>query len=176
MEHQPSQADWLDAVRHPCRVQILRRLLTAGTATPVDIARDIGRPLGPVGYHVRYLSRSGILRLAGHTRLRGASVRHYQLAERDRAASVLAALDASLLVTEFERQNGKGDVTVILDREALAESHELTSSYLARLGELGLQTRERYSSSAQTQSPTLTRLAVLVATDEHAATAAVTWR
>ncbi len=93
---------------------------------------------------------------------------HYQLADRERVASVTWGIRAELLVTDFERQNGRGDVTVALDPEALAELRTLTAAYLARLGELGLQTRERRSrgSADDPDRSALTTVAVLLATDE----------
>ena len=121
----------------------MRRFLDTGTATPSDIAGALGLPLGTVSYHVRFLADRGIVRLAGRTQRRGAVAHHYQLTDRDRVASLVWGTRAELLVTDFERQNGRGDVTVRLDAQALAELRKLTAAYLARIGELGLQTRER---------------------------------
>lgn len=143
MTSRPSEGDWLHAVGHPYRVEIMRRFLTTGTATPSDIARALRLPLTTVSYHVRFLADRGIVRLAGRTQRRGAVAHHYQLTDRDRVAALVWGTGAELLVTEFERQNGRGDVTVQLDAQALAELHILTADYLARIGELGLQTRER---------------------------------
>jgi predicted ArsR family transcriptional regulator len=164
----PTEADWLHAIGHPHRVEIMRRFLTAGTTTPVEIAGRLALPLGTVSYHVRFLARRGIVRLAGRTQRRGASVHHYQLTDRERVASILWGTHATLLVTDFERQNGRGDATVQLDPEALAELRALTAAYLARIGELGLQTRERRGASTPSEQPegdhTLTKVAVLLAT------------
>ena len=160
MTARPSEADWLHAVGHPHRVEILRHFLATGTATPTDIAGTLGRALGTVSYHVRSLADRGIVRLAGRTQRRGAVAHHYQLTDRDRVASLVWGTRAELLVTDFERQNGRGDVTVRLDSEALVELHELTAAYIARIGELGLQTRERNAGDA---APT--QVAVLLATD-----------
>jgi predicted ArsR family transcriptional regulator len=142
----------------------MRRFLTTGTATPTDIAATLGLPLGTVSYHVRFLADRGIVRLAGRTQRRGAVAHHYQLTDRDRVAALVWGTRAALLVTDFERQNGRGDVTVRLDAEALAELHTLTADYLARIGELGLQTRER--ESAGDEDPTAkTLVAVLLAAE-----------
>ena len=91
------------------------------------------------------------------------SVHHYQLTDRGRAASILWGVRAALLVTDFERQNGRGDATVRLDPEALAELRALTATYLARVGELGLQTRERRG--ADEGEAALIQVALLMATD-----------
>ncbi len=140
----PSEGDWLYAIGHPYRVEMLRHFLTVGTTTPSDIARALRLPLSSVSYHVRFLADRGIVRLAGRTQRRGAVAHHYQLADRDRVAAIVWGTRAELLVTDFERQNGRGEVTVRLDEQALIELHELTADYLARIGELGLQTRERH--------------------------------
>ncbi len=168
MTRRPSEGDWLYAVGHPSRVEILRHFLTAGTATPTDIASALRLPLSTVAYHVHSLADRGIVRLAGRTQRRGAVAHHYQLADRDRVASLVWGARAELLVTDFERQNGRGDVTVMLDPEALAQLRALTANYLSRIGELGLQTRERRGGAAAEGQPrpALTKVAVLLATSE----------
>jgi predicted ArsR family transcriptional regulator len=159
-----SEGDWLHAVGHPHRVEILRHFLETGTATPSDIARALRTPLTTVSYHVCFLADRGIVRLAGRTQRRGAVAHHYQLTDRDRVASIVWGTRAELLVTDFERQNGRGDVTVRLDTAALVELQELTASYLARIGELGLQTRERRNGDELTPR-SLIGVALLLATD-----------
>jgi DNA-binding transcriptional ArsR family regulator len=164
VSRQPSEGDWLHAVGHPYRVDIMRRFLETGTATPSSIADALRLPLGTVSYHVRFLADRGIVRLAGRTQRRGATVHHYQLTDRDRVASIVWGTRAELLVSDFERQNGRGDVTVRLDAEALAEFHTLSAAYLARVGELGLQTRERERAGDE-EPVAQTFVAVLVAAE-----------
>ena len=163
----PASADWLTAVGHPLRVAILHHLLAAGTATPSEIAYAHALPLSTVSYHVRFLRDRGIVRLVGRTQRRGASVNHYRLSDRERSVSVLWGLRAALLVTDIERDHGRSDATVTLDAEARAQADALTADYLARLGELGLQTRERGGGADVGPTPRdeLTKLAVLLATD-----------
>lgn len=165
MTRRPSEGDWLHAVGHPYRLEILRHFLAAGTATPTDIASAIGRPLGTVSYHVRFLAERGIVRLAGRTQRRGAVAHHYQLTDRDRVASLAWGTRAELLVTDFERQNGRGDVTVRLDEQGLSELRELIADCVSRIGELGLQSRER-----GTGEDKLTHVAVLFATEGQPST------
>ena len=157
-------ADWLAAFGHVHRVTILHHFLRAGTATPSDIAEAHRLPLGTASYHVRVLADQGILRLAGTTQRRGFAVRHYQLADRPRIVSALWGMRARLLVTDIERDHGRSDTTATLDAVALERAHALTADYLARLGELGLQTRERRSGDADAPGE-LTRFAVLLTTD-----------
>lgn len=164
----PSRAsvyDWFQAVSHPTRVDILRHFMATGTATPSKIAKDFEAPVGTIGYHVRLLAGRDILRLAGRTPARGGPIQHYQLADRERTASALWGMRAELLVTGLERENGRGDVTVQVDAEALSELTSATDTYLRRLGELGLQTRERRSSGTSQDATVLTQVAVLMAID-----------
>jgi predicted ArsR family transcriptional regulator len=165
VSRRPSEADWLHAVGHPYRVEILRHFLATGTATPSDIAGALRLALGTVSYHVRFLADRGIVRLAGRTQRRGAVAHHYQLTDRDRVASIVWGTRAELLVTDFERQNGRGGVTALLDVEALAELRELTADYLGRIGELGLQTRERRGGNPAAGEDALTAVAVLLGAD-----------
>lgn len=165
MTNRASEAGWLQALGHPSRVEILHRFLAIGTLTPSEVADALTLPLGTASYHVRALTKAGVLRLAGRTKRRGASVHHYQLADRERTASVLWGLRANLLVTDFERESGKGDATATLDAEALDELHTLTADYLARIGELGLQSRERQCENGQRPPAPLTRIAVMLAID-----------
>lgn len=161
----PVFADWLRAVGHPLRVEILHHFLTAGTATPSEIAHAHGRPLARVSYHVRLLNDRGIVQLVGRTQRRGASVSHYRLSDRERGVAILWGLRATLLVTDIERDHGRSDATVTLDAEARAEMTLLTADYLARLGELGLQTRERSAGAEDAdENRELTKVAVLLAT------------
>lgn len=162
MSSRPSGDEWLNAVGNSYRVEIMRRFLASGTTTPREISDALRLPLSTVSYHIHALAKAGIVRLTGRTQRRGASVHHYQLADRERVASILWGARAALLVTDFERENGRGDVTVSLDPEALAELCALTAAYLARIGELGLQTRERRTADGDVA---LTRVAVLLATD-----------
>jgi predicted ArsR family transcriptional regulator len=161
----PSEGDWLYAIGHPYRVEILRHFLASGTATPSDVAGVIRLPLSTVSYHVRFLADRGIVRLAGRTQRRGAIAHHYQLTDRDRVAAIVWGTHAELLVTDFERQNGRGDVTVRLDAEALVELRELTADYLARVGELGLQTQERHNTDEE-PAGAFTQVALLLVVDE----------
>lgn len=161
-------SDWLYAVGHPHRVEILRCFLTTGTATPVDVASILRLPLGTVSYHIRALAQRDLLKLTGRTQRRGASVHHYQLSDRERAASLLWGTRAALLVSDFARENGRGDHTAELDTSALAELRTITATYIARIGELGLQARERRDSvnARDSERPPLTQVAVLLAINE----------
>jgi DNA-binding transcriptional ArsR family regulator len=65
------------ALTHPMRVQILA-LLEERTATPAELAVELGAPLGNVSYHVRQLSGLGLIKLVKRTPRRGAVEHHYR--------------------------------------------------------------------------------------------------
>jgi DNA-binding transcriptional ArsR family regulator len=63
------------ALAHPLRVEILRRLGNR-TASPSEIAEEIGAPLTNVSYHVRKLRTLGLIKLVKKTPKRGV-IEHY---------------------------------------------------------------------------------------------------
>ena len=67
----------IKALTHPLRIQILR-LLEDRTASPSELADEIGAPLGNVSYHVRQLHGLGLIKLVKKTPRRGAIEHHYK--------------------------------------------------------------------------------------------------
>lgn len=67
----------IKALTHPLRVQILRAL-EERTASPSELADEIGAPLGNVSYHVRQLHALGLIKLVKKTPRRGAIEHHYK--------------------------------------------------------------------------------------------------
>ena len=66
------------AYAHPLRIQILG-LLENRTASPSDIAVELGTPLSNTSYHVRQLESLGLVKLVKRTPRRGA-IEHYYTA------------------------------------------------------------------------------------------------
>jgi DNA-binding transcriptional ArsR family regulator len=64
------------AYAHPLRIHILG-LLDERTASPSEIANELGAPLTHVSYHVRQLAGLGLIRLVRTTPRRGAVEHHY---------------------------------------------------------------------------------------------------
>lgn len=76
-----SRGDMLLAISHPLRRGILRKLAERGEPTsPIQLADELGGPLGKVAYHVRVLWRLGTLSAAGEQQVRGA-VEHFYLSK-----------------------------------------------------------------------------------------------
>src|SRR5215213_5006092 len=71
----------IKALTHPLRVQILQSLEDR-TASPSELADEIGAPLGNVSYHVRQLHSLGLIKLVKKTPRRGAIEHHYKALAR----------------------------------------------------------------------------------------------
>src|SRR4051794_4094904 len=67
------------ALAHPLRLEILRHLGDR-TASPSEIAAEIGAPLTNVSYHVRKLRALGVIKLERKTPKRGV-IEHYYSAK-----------------------------------------------------------------------------------------------
>src|SRR3954464_12644437 len=67
------------ALAHPLRLEILRHLGDR-TASPSEIAAEIGAPLTNVSYHVRKLRSLGLIKLVKKTPKRGV-IEHYYSAK-----------------------------------------------------------------------------------------------
>ncbi len=66
------------ALAHPLRVSILS-FLEQRTASPNEIAGELGVSLGNVSYHVRQLEKLGLIKLIKETPRRGAVEHYYRL-------------------------------------------------------------------------------------------------
>lgn len=73
----------LNAVRHPTRRAILRRLTANnvnGGLSPKMLAEDLDHGLGNVSYHVRALVETGVIKLVTTKPRRGATEHYYKRA------------------------------------------------------------------------------------------------
>jgi Helix-turn-helix domain len=68
-------------VAHPTRAKAFT-ILTERTASPVEIAQEIGRDVGHVGYHVRKLQQLNLIELVDERPVRGAVEHFYRAIER----------------------------------------------------------------------------------------------
>jgi DNA-binding transcriptional ArsR family regulator len=64
------------AVAHPLRARVLA-VLEERIASPKQLARELGAPLGVVAYHVRVLRSLGLIQLVDVTQRRGAVEHRY---------------------------------------------------------------------------------------------------
>ena len=145
------------ALAHPLRVRILGAL-EHRTASPTELADELGAPLGNVSYHVRQLARLGLVKLVSETPRRGAVEHHYRLDVRpsvsDQAWSeaptiVKQALVGGVLgqiaeqVAEAAEQGGfeRADVHVsrlplTVDDQGFAEAAAVLAEATGRLKEI----------------------------------------
>ena len=68
-------------VAHPTRVRCFS-ILAERTASPVEIAQEIGKDVGHVGYHVRKLQQLELIELVDERPVRGAVEHFYRAIER----------------------------------------------------------------------------------------------
>jgi DNA-binding transcriptional ArsR family regulator len=151
------------ALSHPLRFRILERL-NAGEASPVNIARELGEPVGRVSHHVRALAQVGAIELVRTVPRRGAIEHFYRPAmrawftdqdwqkvpESSRRAIVSQGLDdvvsdiAAAAASGFEWPDMHVSRTPLsLDAEGLAEVVELLNATLDRVVEIQAESRER---------------------------------
>src|SRR3954462_1207111 len=86
------------ALAHPLRLEILRHLGNR-TASPSEIAAEIGAPLTNVSYHVRKLRALGLIKLVRKTPKRGV-VEHYYSAKPRRTVTDEAWAETPSIVKE----------------------------------------------------------------------------
>jgi DNA-binding transcriptional ArsR family regulator len=71
------------ALSHPLRARALA-ILAERTATPKDLAQELGAPLPHISYHIRTLAELGVIQLDHTTAHRGAIAHHYRATIRAR--------------------------------------------------------------------------------------------
>ena len=71
------------ALAHPIRVRILG-ILEGRSATPRELAAEIGLPLENVSYHVRTLAKFGLIELKRRQIAKGTVEHHYSTKQRPR--------------------------------------------------------------------------------------------
>lgn len=74
------------AVAHPLRSRCLT-ILADRVASPAEIARELGRDVGTVGYHVRTLADAGLVEEVSNRQVRGAVEHYYRAVVRPHLSS-----------------------------------------------------------------------------------------
>lgn len=119
----PMETTLAAIVAHPTRARCFV-ILTERTASPVEIAQEIGKDVGHVGYHVRKLLQLGLIELVDERPVRGAVEHFYRAMER---AMVSEEEFAGLSIPEREgftryiMQRLVADVARSMDQEVFAE-------------------------------------------------------
>jgi DNA-binding transcriptional ArsR family regulator len=133
------------ALAHPLRVRILR-ILESRTASPNELANELGAPLPNVSYHVRALARAGLAELVRTTPRRGA-VEHYYRAIGHVRVSNKAWADVPSIVKAGLVDSALGQIGETVTAAAVEGGFERSDAVLVRrpvtLDEEGFRTLSR---------------------------------
>jgi DNA-binding transcriptional ArsR family regulator len=160
------------ALAHPLRVRILT-LLDKRTASPTELAEELGAPLGNVSYHVRQLASFGLIKLVKRTPRRGAIEHHYKAQPRRQVSDAAwakvpdivkeAAVNAALadVAHRVAAAAGAGgfsrcdanlaNVQLRLDEEGWQAVARELAALLERVDEIHAQSRRRASEDGHGQ-------------------------
>jgi DNA-binding transcriptional ArsR family regulator len=118
------------AFAHPLRIRILG-IFENQTASPSEIADQLGVPLGNVSYHVRILADYGLIKLVRRTPRRGAIEHHYEAVGRLRITDG-AWNQAPEIVKEALLRSSLGQVSNFVNAAAVAGGFDRDDAQLSR--------------------------------------------
>lgn len=164
------------ALAHPIRIKILG-ILEHRTATPKEVAAELGLPVENVSYHFRTLREYGFIRLERKRQVRGAVEHHYRSVARPRITASAwdqlpdvvkrAMTDANLgqlnEVVERAAEQGKFGrpdshiqrMPHVLDDKAFAEASQVMTDALARIAKLEGEAQRRIRQGKTDPLPTV---------------------
>ncbi len=120
----------IKAFAHPLRIRILG-IFENQTASPSEIAEQLGVPLGNVSYHVRILADYGLIKLVRRTPRRGAIEHHYEAVGRLRITDG-AWNQAPEIVKEALLRSTLGQVSDFVNAAAVAGGFDREDAHLSR--------------------------------------------
>ena len=174
---QPAPPEGLDprivqALAHPLRHQLLVRL-NEGEASPVEMARELGQPVGRVSHHIQSLVRLGAIELVRTEPRRGAVEHFYRavapawFSDEDWArlpASARDAIGAQNLRSVLDDLSGAAPgrafahpraylarLLLELDEEGMEEMSALLTETVRRVEEIEASARGRGGSGRPTE-------------------------
>jgi DNA-binding transcriptional ArsR family regulator len=118
------------AFAHPLRIRILG-IFENQTASPSEIADQLGVPLGNVSYHVRILADYGLIKLVRRTPRRGAIEHHYEAVGRLRITDG-AWNQAPEVVKDALLRSSLGQVSSFVNAAAVAGGFDRDDAQLSR--------------------------------------------
>lgn len=152
------------ALAHPIRVRILG-ILEHRTATPKELAAELGLPLENTSYHVRALKKFGFIKLERKRQVRGAVEHHYRAVARPRVTAraweqmpeslkqAMNAANISQLSELVNRGVAQGKFTrpesqlqrmpFTVDDEGFREASSILSDALERIAEVEKRAQQR---------------------------------
>lgn len=162
------------ALAHPMRMQILG-ILERGSASPKEMAGQLGVPIENLSYHVRTLRDFGFIELERTRPVRGTIERYYRAVARPRITAqawerlptiIREALEAATLDQIFdvvgraaeEKKLDRAEAQIqsrraVLDEQGFAEASEAVSQLLDRLTEIEKGARTRLKRSHGEEVP-----------------------
>jgi DNA-binding transcriptional ArsR family regulator len=164
-------------VAHPTRARAFS-ILAERTASPVEIAQQIGKDVGHVGYHVRKLLQLGLIELVDEKPVRGAVEHFYRAIERPvvteeefagqsvEEREVFTRYTLQLHVTDIARAMDEHTVDarvnrvvtrmpILVDEEGFQELSDLHTEVLERTMEIEARSNERRATSEENGIPTV---------------------
>lgn len=108
-------------VAHPTRVRAFT-ILAERTASPVEIAQEIGKDVGHVGYHVRKLQQLNLIELVDEKPVRGAVEHFYRAIARPLITTeefAALSLDEREAMTRYLLQLHVTDISRALDQHTM---------------------------------------------------------
>ena len=152
------------ALAHPIRVRILG-ILESRSATPRELAAEIGLPLENVSYHVRTLKSFGFIKLERTRQVRGAIEHHYRAVARPtitakaweqmpdivKHAMTSATLNQLSDIVNRAAEQGKFSradsqlqrMPYVLDEKAFSDASALLSDALERIRDVSKEAQQR---------------------------------
>jgi DNA-binding transcriptional ArsR family regulator len=165
------------ALAHPVRVRILG-ILEHRTATPKELAAELGLPLENTSYHVRALREFGFIKLERKRQVRGAIEHHYRAVARPRVSakaweqipeSLKQAMNAAnigqlsdivnrgVAQGKFSRPESQLQrMPYVLDDRGFGEASAILSEALERIAEVEKGAKERIESGESDPVPVVT--------------------
>jgi DNA-binding transcriptional ArsR family regulator len=165
------------ALAHPIRVRILG-ILEHRTATPKELAAELGLPLENTSYHVRTLKKFGFIRLERKRQVRGAVEHHYRAVARPRVSAraweqmpeslkqAMSAANVSQLSELVNRAVAQGKFSrpesqlqrmpYTLDEQGFREASAILSEALERISEVERRAKARVQRGQTDPVPAVT--------------------
>jgi DNA-binding transcriptional ArsR family regulator len=164
-------------VAHPTRARAFT-ILTERTASPVEIAQEVGKDVGHVGYHVRKLLQLDLIELVDERPVRGAVEHFYRAIERPVVTEEEFAeqsIEEREVFTRYTLQRHVTDIAramdehtvdarvnrvvtrmpILVDEEGFQELSELHTEVLERTMEIQARSAERMTGSDEDGIPTV---------------------
>ena len=164
-------------VAHPTRVRCFM-ILAERTASPAEIAKEIGKDVGHVGYHVRKLQQLDLIELVDEKPVRGAVEHFYRAIERPvvleeefskqsleereiftryvlqcHVSDIARAMDEHTFDARTKRVLSR--IPMLVDEEGFQELSEIHTEMFERVLEVQAKSAERMTGSQEEGIPTV---------------------